>query len=467
MIARLRRLPEVARALRISRELEAHEDWDAERLAVHRRERLLGIVRHAAARSPFYRERFAGVELGDDLQLTALPTLDKATMLEHFDELVTDRRLTRAGVEAHVAELERAGPSADPKLLGEYRALASGGSSGRRGVFVFGREDWVEGLLASFLRVSNAYLGLGLRLPRRRLASVIGDSPLHATGRVARSGDVGVYRTLRLDARAPLDELVGALNAFRPESLMAFASVAALLAERQLSGELQIAPQLVVTMGEVRTPEMAERILAAWGRMPFDAYGVTEAGLLAVECDRHSGMHVFEDLVQIEVVDAEYRPVPDGEPGSRVLITNLFNRTQPLIRYELNDLVTVASQPCSCGRPFRVLKSVDGRSDDILELPAAGGGTMEIHPLTLRSPLVGIAELSEYRIVYGAGKLRVAIVLNATGDPERPCREVERRLGAALIERGAQRPPIRVERVDEIPRHPQSGKHKAIEVEAA
>jgi hypothetical protein len=65
---------------------------------------------------------------------------------------------------------------------------------------------------------------------------------------------VGAYRTLRLDARAPLDELVEHLNAFRPECLSGFASVIALLAERQLSGELQIAPQIVLTTGEVRTP---------------------------------------------------------------------------------------------------------------------------------------------------------------------------------------------------------------------
>lgn len=284
------------------------------------------------------------------------------------------------------------------------------------------------------------------------------------TGRWNRSLDVGVSRLLRLDARAPVDELVEALNAFRPEGLGAYPSTAALLAERQLSGELRIAPEFVSTGGEVRTAEMEERIVAAWGRRPFEIYVSSETGYLAVNCNRHTGLHMFEDQVQIEVVDEEHRPVPAGEPGSRLLVTNLFNHTQPLIRYELNDLVTVSPDPCACGRPFPLLKSVDGRSDDILEMPTAGGGTTRVHPLTLRSPLAGIAALSEYRIVHERGELRVDAVLNGTGDRGQTCVEIEARLAAALAECGACVPPIRIEDVGQIPHNPLSGKRKAIEV---
>lgn len=256
------------------------------------------------------------------------------------------------------------------------------------------------------------------------------------------------------------------LNAFQPEGLGTYPSLAALLAERQSAGELRIHPQMIFTAGEVRTPEMAERIVGAWNQAPFDIYGATETGAYAaVECNRHTGLHIFEDQVLIEVVDDDYRPVPEGEPGSRLLITNLYNRTQPLIRYELTDLVTLSPSLCPCGRPFRLLKAVEGRSDDVLEMPAAEGGTIKVHPLTLRSPLAGVGALSEYRIVYGAGELRVEAVLNGGGDGEQACREIEARLRAALREGGAQAPPIHVKSVGTIPRHPHSGKHKAVEVE--
>jgi len=464
MIERLWRLPEVARALRAARTLESHDEWSAERLRAHQRQRLLAIVRHAATHSPYYRERFAGIELSDDLDLAALPRLDKATMLDQFDELVTDRRLTLAGVEQHLREIEDADSNSDAMLFGQYRAMASGGTSGRRGVFVYGRADWTRPL-ASLVLCWSSYLDFAPRLPRRRFATINADHPLHITGRLSRSTDVGLHRYLQLDARAPIGDLVQALNIFQPHGLSTYPSIAAHLAERRLAGELRISPQVIGTSGEVLTAEMKKQIAAAFGRTPFNAYGATEAGYIAVECDRHAGLHVFEDQVLLEVVDDEYRPVSPGEPGSRLLLTNLFNRTQPLIRYELNDLVTVSPDPCPCGRPSRLLETVGGRSDDILELPGAEGGKVKVHPLTLRSPLAGVGALSEYRIVYAAGELRVETVLNGEEDREQVSREIEARLGAALGEGGAQVPPIHVKSVETIPRHPRSGKHKAVEVE--
>jgi phenylacetate-CoA ligase len=402
--------------------------------------------------------------LSDDLDVRALPTLDKRAMLENFDDLVTDRRLSLAGVERHLEEIESVDSRTDPMLFGEYRAMASGGTSGRRGIYVYGREEWTA-TLACLRLCWGSYVDFAPRLPRRRVAAITADHPLHMSGRWNRSIDVGVHRLLRLDSRAQIGDLVDALNAFRPEGVNTYASTAALLAERQLAGELRIAPRVVVTNGEVLTTEMREQVAAAFGRTPFNCYGATEAGFMAFECDRHAGLHVLEDQVLLEIVDDEHRPVPDGEPGSRLLLTNLFNRTQPLIRYELNDLVTVSPEPCSCGRPFPLLSSIEGRSDDVLEMPATDGGKIKIHPLTLRSPLAGIAALSEYRIVYGAGGLRIDAVLNG-GDHEVARREIETRLAVALDTAGAQPPRIRVKEVGTIPRHPHSGKHKAVEVEA-
>ena len=140
-------------------------------------------------------------------------------------------------------------------------------------------------------------------------------------------------------------------------------------------------------------------------------------------------------------VDDAYLPVPAGRPGTRLLVTNLLNRTQPLIRYELDDLVTASPEPCPCGRPFPLLAAIEGRSDDILELPARGGGTTKVPPVTLRSPLAGIAALSEYRILYRAGELRVEAVFSDT-DGRQACHEIESSLAAALAESGAQPPPI-------------------------
>lgn len=462
MTGRVRRAWQVARALGRARSLAANDRLDRDAYAALQRRRLLAIVRHAAAESPYYRERLAGIVLDDDLELTALPTLGKQAMLEHFDDLVGRPELRLARLEGHLGELEhRTGE--DVLLDGRYRVMASGGTTGRRGVFVYDRDDWTT-VLGGLLRWTGNYLGLPPRLPRRRLAAVVADSPVHMTARMGRSADVGAHRMLRLDARAPLADVVGALNRFRPQALTAFASVAALLADEQLAGRLRIAPATVATTSEVCTADMRDRIETAWGTIPFNGYAATETGMLATDCEHHRGLHVLEDLAAVEVVDEGCRPVPAGTPGAKVLVTNLINRTQPLIRFELSDLVTIAPEPCPCGRPSVTLAAVDGRSDDILRLHGAGGGTVAVHPLTLRSPLATVPGLRQYRIVHERSRITIEIVAAAGSDP---AVAVERAVREALRGRGVDVPPIAVVGVEAIERHPGSGKAKLVESHSA
>lgn len=449
-----RRLGDFARGLRRSRELAAREMWSRERFHAWQDERRRSIVGFAVARSPFYRERFAGLSL-DTAPLSRLPTLDKRTLMERWDDVVTAPGLRLAEVETHLDALER-----DDYLHGRYRAMASGGTTGRRGVFAFDRREW-SACLAGFLRWSE-WAGTRPRLPRLRVASVSATSPLHMTARFGMSIDFGLHRLLRLDARAPVDELAAALARFAPDVLIGYPSVLALLALEQLEGRLDLAPWSVSTTSEVRTPQMTERIRAGWGVEPFDVYGITEAGIFAVDCERHAGKHLFEDLAFVEVVDEDRRPVPDGEPGAGLLVTNLFNRTLPLIRYELDDLVTISPDPCPCGRPLRVIASLDGRRDDVLRLPGVAGGIVAIHPHALRSPLAAFPEVAQYRVVHDRDGVHVELALRADAPPDTSER-VAATLRAALGELGADAP-VDARAVDEIARSAgPAGKLKLVE----
>src|SRR4029453_7372299 len=118
--------------------------WTVGELEAFQRRRLGELVRHATADSPFYRERYAGLDPGDPVELRRLPAVDKATMMERFDDLVCDRRVPLAAVEPHLDGLTR-----DELLDGRYRAMATGGSTGRKGVFVADRAEWRQ-YLAGF-----------------------------------------------------------------------------------------------------------------------------------------------------------------------------------------------------------------------------------------------------------------------------------------------------------------------------
>ena len=454
----IKRLADMAAAMRLGRELIGHDRWTVEQLEAFRRRRLGELVRHATADSPFYRERYAGLDPGDPVELRRLPTVDKATVMERFDDLVCDRRLTLAAVEAHLDGLTR-----DELLDGRYRAMATGGSTGRKGVFVADRAEWRQ-YLAGFLRW-NHYVGLVPRLPRRRrVASIAAARPLHMTFRMAASIDVGLYRVLRLEAATPLAEMVEALNRYRPEFLYAYGSVLGLLAAEQLDGRLRIGPTAIASSGETHTDELRDAIRAAWGTSSFELYAMTEAGILGSHCDRHSGIHLFEDQAIVEVVDERGRPVPDGQVGHKLLVTNLVLRTQPLIRYEVSDMVAVAGERCPCGRPFPLLAAIEGRNDDILYLPAAAGGTAAVHPLALRTALAGIPGLAQYKVVHDRDGLHVRAALRPAADPTHTVRLVTDRLVENLAAQGVARPPVQVELRDDLQdERDTAGKFKLVE----
>jgi phenylacetate-coenzyme A ligase PaaK-like adenylate-forming protein len=130
MSGRIKRLTVVARALRHARALAERERWPAERREALQRERLTELVGYAAQHSPYYREALAGYD--PDVGLGSLPALNKATMMERFDDIVTDRRLRRDVLLEHVERLR-----GDELYLDRYRAMTTSGSSGRKGLFVY------------------------------------------------------------------------------------------------------------------------------------------------------------------------------------------------------------------------------------------------------------------------------------------------------------------------------------------
>ena len=455
-----RRFGDAAGTMRHYRRLTSVDTPREELLALQRR-RLVAAARHAATASPLYRELYAGIELTEDLDVRALPVVTKAMLMERFEEWVTDPRLRLSGVESHLERVR-----GDDLYLGSYRCMPTGGSTGRKGIFVYDRDEWRQ-CLAAFVRWSEL-TGLRPRLGRRvRVASVGTTSPLHMTARFSLSLDLGLYALCRLDARTPLGELVAALNDHRPEYLVAYPSIASLLAVEQLEGRLRIAPRIVVTMSEVRTEEMTANIRAAWGVEPFDAYGSTES-LYAGDCEHHQGMHVFEDLALIEAVDEHGEPVPDGVAGAKLLVTSFIKRAQPLLRYEISDMVALTTVPCACGRPLARMVSLEGRSDDILHMTGSDGRIITMHPLTLTSPMAALPELRQYKIIHDDDGLHVLVVLRDAAPADEVSQRIEETLRSNLLAAGVADPGLDVRIVAELPREQgHSAKFKLVESRAS
>jgi phenylacetate-CoA ligase len=442
-----RRLADVAAALRLARTQTSREQGPRAQLAAHQQQRLEAVVRHAASHSPFYRRWLAetGPLGAGPVQLQRLPVLDKGLLMEHFDELVCDPRLGRDTLLDWVGQL-----TGDRLYLDRYRVLVTSGSSGRPGLFVYDPAGW-RSIITQMLRSSN-WAGLAPSLPRQRMAFLGGVGPSHVTRQGAATLSIGLHRVLALPVTLPLPRLVEALNRFQPTYLNVYPSVAMWLADEQQAGRLRLSPQMLVTVAELRTPAMTQRLAEAFGVRPFDVYGSTE-GLFGSECQHHQGIHLFEDTTLVENLDGDGQPVPAGQPGARLLVTNLYNLVQPLLRLEVTDLVTLDPDPCPCGRILVRAAAIHGRRDDVLWLAAHDGGRVSVHPLQF-ALLTHDPQVREFQVVQDGPALRVLIVPSHTAPAGN--NRLETRLGQAvtrqLLGLGVHDPQVIVERRPKLPR---------------
>lgn len=419
-------------------------------LARRRDARLAALVRHARTASPFYRALYRGLPAGD-LPLADLPPVDKPQLMAHFADWVTDPAVTRADLEAFVA---------DPALIGvryrgRYLAFTSSGTTGHPGLFLHD-PDAVACYRALAGRIAGDAMDARrlLALLRRgvRTAVVVG-SGVHFAGAVwletERRRNRLRRRALRLfPVQQPLAGLVEALNGFDPALVVSYPSALELLAREQDAGRLHIRPLVVETSGESESDRA--HLAGALGAEIHNVYAASEFSPIAADCP-HGWLHVNSDWVILEPVEADYRPTPPGRPSHTVLLTNLANRVQPLIRYDLGDSVVARPGPCDCGNPLPAVR-VAGRHDDVLYLDDAGGRAVAVLPLAITAPVDDAPGVARCQLVQtGPSVLRVRLQSDSGAAADAVWQDVQAKLAGFLAGQGLAN--VELVRAAEAPEH--------------
>jgi phenylacetate-CoA ligase len=421
-------------------------DWGADQLAAHQQQRLRALLAHAVEHSPFHRRRLRGLDpsraqLSD---LTELPVMTKSQMMDHFDDVVTDRRLSRRIVEQRLVA-SRHGPGL---LFDRYVCLASGGSSGQRGIFVQTLGEYLD-FVASLVRPAYAAaLAAGGPPPQGLPVGIVAAaSAVHSSGFGAAVADRPPVRLIPAPATLPLPEIVARLNAAQPPALLGYPSKLAELAREKVDGRLQITPRSVTSVAEMLTEPDRGLIEHAFEVPVTNAFVSTE-GLVGHSQPGGTVLSFASDMCLAELVDDDYQPAPPGVPSAKVLVTNLHNLTQPLVRYELTD--RFANQ--SSGPPDGWLHaSVEGRADDIFYYP-----NVAVHPHAIRSALVSQPSVREYQVHQTRRGIDVACV----ADDEFDHKALVSLLEHTLRQAGLSEPQVSIRVVPLINPHPETGKLK-------
>lgn len=317
-------------------------------LEAYQQKRLAHFKRKVLAKSP-YIQRYINQPLSN------FPIMNKQIMMDNFDEMNTAGLLSQTLLEC--AQKSEQSRDFAPKV-GRYSVGLSSGTSGRRGLFVVSPEEqnvWSGSMLAKMLPqglFNGERVALFLRANNNLYESVNNR-----------------WISLRFyDLFADFDLQLSALEQYQPSIIVAPAQVLCTIADAINQQKIQLNVQKVISVAEVLEPHDKQKLQGCFSHVG-EVYQATE-GFLGCTCS-HGTMHLNEAFVHIE---------PNWLDNDRFspIITDFTRKTQPIIRYQLDDVLVVKNTPCPCGSPEMAIERIEGRCDDLLQLPGYNGKMVTI-----------------------------------------------------------------------------------------
>ncbi|WP_219835800.1 phenylacetate--CoA ligase family protein [Paenibacillus sp. R14(2021)] len=359
--------------------LRAMQWADPERFWKERDGRLAHLLQFAQRNVPYYSDMRQMNDIVvangriDYERFAQIPLMDKSILQQQYKQLLSDDLDTR-----------------------DWTVNTSGGSTGVPARFAQDQiyKDWSQGNKMLFDEWSGRAVGdKQIRLWGSVRDLLVGKETWRTyTGRWLRGE---VWLNAYEMSEKLMSDYVQIINRFKPKQILSYVeSIYELARFIQKKGLKVHAPGGIMTTAGVLRAEMRETIESTFRTKVFNRYGSREVGDMACECDRHEGLHVSELMHYVELVDDEGKPVAPGEAG-HIVVTSLSNYAMPLIRYRIGDMAVWSEQPCSCGRPHRLLKEIFGRESDSF---ITSNGT-RIHGSLFTQLLFSLDWVERYQVV--------------------------------------------------------------------
>jgi len=434
----------------------ARLSWSREQILEHQAARLADVITHAKKNSSYYEKSLANI---DPTQLTAsnlneflskLPVLTKDLVMEHWDDISTDPRLNLQDSLQHLDHLN-SGQVTSAYFLDRYLIFATGGTSGKRGVFCW---DWdlVCDTVQAATRWEKWHELHNDNDCNKRTALIASGSSAHVTGVVfPMMPKMDPERDVKmLTVGKPLNDLVEALNDYQPDRLVAYASVIEQLATAQMENKLSIHPNWIFSISEPLQDSARQAVMQTWGCQICNGYGTTECGAIGIDGPDGDDMVVCEDGVILEVVNDNFEHDPRGD---RILLTPLYGKNFPLVRYEATDTILLKEPPKKGPAPnYRRIECIQGRSDIWFEYK----GGAKVPPLIFWKVLLAFENIIEYQVQQTECGANILLITKGPVELDK----IVHLLSVALDEAGLADPLVTTAVVGSLPRHPETNKLK-------
>lgn len=364
-----------------------------------RNKRLKELLIYAKSNSPWYKKTLKHIDVENvtEERLSDIPTINKAILMNNWDELVTDRRLSLALAEKHLEKMRYDNDTL--YLLDQYHVLATSGSSGTRGVFIYNWDEWNKYYL-HVLRFPfyNQDRSKMLIDPNKKLiiAQIVITNSVYAMYSASITYKYTNVETFYFPMTLPLNQIIEGLHEIQADIVQGTPSTIHKLCLEALKKRLFIQPKIISVGGEPLYKPIRQLIKKAWPYAHvFNAFGSSE-GLCGLNCRADSEeMHLNDDTCIVEPVDEGNNRVAQGVIPNKLYLTNLYNYTLPLIRYESSDQLLFLDKTCDCGIHYQLIAEPQGRPEFDFIYP----GNIFVHHLIFVTPLLLEKNIREYQVI--------------------------------------------------------------------
>ncbi len=424
-----------------------------EQIKVLQEKKLRKLLRHACRNSAYYRRIFAQAGITEEnidrVPLKQFPVMDKDLLMENYDELVTDPKITQE----ELREFDESPASKTENYLGRYHVIHSSGSTGIPKYFVYDDKAWGQMLLGIIrgalwgMRMTSI---LKLLAKKPKILYIAATDGRYAGAMAVGDGINGVgAKQEYLDISKPIEEGNQKVIQFDPDIVIGYPSAIKLMADQVRLGRVPNHVKRVVSCGEPLSPGLRTFLEDTFQCPVMNFYGSSESLALGLEENSQEGMVLFDDMNVIEVEDGE------------MYLTCLYNFTQPLIRYHLTDTLKPKKRAADDPYGFSRAEVLLCRNEDEMWFCKADGTEEFIHPLSVEG--ICVDGLKDYQFVQTSEEsFRIMAEVSAGAARDVIAQGIENIMKPLLSEKSLENIRYEICFVDAITANPDTGKKPLI-----
>lgn len=434
-------------------QLKRNNGKTREQMEALQNKKLRKILKHAYRHSKYYHRTFQEASITeeniDKLPLSRFPVMDKAILMEHFDELVTVSNLKQEELRKFDEDESR-----DKKILqNKYHLVHSSGSTGKPAYFVYDNQAWNQMLVA----IIRAALW-GMTMPQiikllsknLKILYIAATDGRYGGAMAVGDGIEGVRANqLFLDINTPLAEWEKSVRGFKPNIIIGYPSAIKILGELVDKEKIHIHVERIISCGEPLGSGLRQYLEETFQTNVINVYGASESLALGVEANEAEGMILFDDMNYVEV-----------ENGT-MYITSLYNYIQPLIRYKISDQLILRHSDEQSRCPFTKAENLVGRNEDIMWFEDNRGNREFLHPLAIEGLCtVGLVDYQFEQIASDSFEMLAEI--SGSSKHEEVQYEILKQVKEILQEKHLEYVKFEIRFVDEILPNPKTGKKSLV-----